>query len=168
MRALISRAIAILMKYMNKVTYVLLGIIVSAAGAGPVCADDSSPPVAPDNDYRVNRVDSIGPLGTTDIQNTPYSIAVLPLDLIENSQAVSFKDVSKYLPLVAYQEQQGPDILRPQTRGMQGGNFQNSKIDGMTMYITVATAMEQFQQIEVLNGPSASFYGLANPAGMFN
>jgi len=175
------------MKNMNKVTCLLLGISASAAGAGLACADDSSPPVAqpssaqttlprivvtgtaaPENDYRIDRLDSIGPLGTTDIQNTPYSIAVLPLDLIENSQAVNFKDVSKYLPLVAYQEQQGPDILRPQTRGMQGGNFQNTKIDGMTMYITVATAMEQFQQIEVLNGPSASFYGPANPSGMFN
>ena len=81
----------------------------------------------PDNNYRVDKLDSLGPLGTTDIRNTPYSIEVLPLDLIENSQAMNFKDVSKYLPLVAYQEQQGPDILRPQTRGMQGGNFQNSQ-----------------------------------------
>ncbi len=102
------------------------------------------------------------------ILDAPYSISVLPLDLIENSQAMNFKDVSKYLPLVAYQEQQGPDILRPQTRGMQGGNFQNSRMDGMTMYVTVANAMEQFQQIEVLNGVSASLYGPANPSGMFN
>ena len=121
-----------------------------------------------DADYRVPTLDSIGPLGTTPLLDTPYSIAVLPEDLIENSQAVNFKDVSKYLPLVAFQEQQGPDILRPQTRGMQGGNFQNSKLDGMTMFITVATAMEQFQQIEVVNGLSASLYGPANPSGMFN
>ena len=82
--------------------------------------------------------------------------------------ATNFKDVSKYLPLVAYQEQQGADILRPQTRGMQGGNFQNSRMDGMQMFITVANAMEQFQQIEVVNGVSASLYGPANPSGMFN
>jgi iron complex outermembrane receptor protein len=118
--------------------------------------------------YRVEAVDSIGPLGSVPLLDIPYSVAVLPLDLIENSQAVNFKDVSKYLPLVAYQEQQGPDILRPQTRGMQGGNFQNTRLDGMTMYITVATAMEQFQQIEVVNGLSASLYGPANPSGMFN
>ena len=121
-----------------------------------------------DGDFRVEALDSIGPLGTTPLLDTPYSVAVLPGELIENSQAVNFKDVSKYLPLVAYQEQQGPDILRPQTRGMQGGNFQNSRLDGMTMFITVATAMEQFQQIEVVNGPSASLYGPANPSGMFN
>jgi len=121
-----------------------------------------------ESDYRVPAVDSIGPLGSTPLLDTPYSVSILPEDLIQNSQAVDFRDVSKYLPLVAYQEQQGPDILRPQTRGMQGGNFQNTKLDGMTMFITVAQAMEQFQQIEVVNGLSASLYGPANPAGMFN
>src|SRR5579863_2398429 len=121
-----------------------------------------------EEDYRVPEVDSLGPLGTTPVLDIPYSIGILPQELIENSQAINFKDVSKYLPLVAYQEQQGPDILRPQTRGLQGGNFQNTKMDGMTMFITVATAMEQFQQIEVVNGLSASLYGPANPSGMFN
>jgi iron complex outermembrane receptor protein len=121
-----------------------------------------------EQNYRVPTVDSIGPLGSTPVLDVPYSIGILPHDLIENSQAVNFKDVSKYLPLVAFQEQQGPDILRPQTRGMQGGNFQNSKQDGMTMFITVAEAMEQFEQIEVVNGLSASLYGPANPSGMFN
>jgi iron complex outermembrane receptor protein len=119
-------------------------------------------------DYRVPHLDSIGPLGRTPVLDTPFSIGILPRDLIENSQAVNFRDVSKYLPLVAFQEQQGPDILRPQTRGMQGGNFQNSKQDGMTMFVTVANAMEQFEQIEVVNGLSASLYGPANPSGMFN
>ncbi len=152
--------------------------LLSLALAGPAHADQPRPGsvggtvvvtgTREDDDYRVPTLDSIGPLGTTPLLDTPYSIAVLPEDLIENSQAVNFKDVSKYLPLVAFQEQQGPDILRPQTRGMQGGNFQNSKLDGMTMFITVATAMEQFQQIEVVNGLSASLYGSANPSGMFN
>ena len=122
----------------------------------------------PEGDYRVNSVDSIGPLGSTPLLDTPYSVSVLPSEIIQNSQAINFKDVSKYLPLVAYQEQQGPDVLRPQTRGMQGGNFQNSKLDGMTMFITVANAMEEYQQIEVVNGVSASLYGPANPSGMFN
>ncbi|MGH8304415.1 MAG: TonB-dependent receptor plug domain-containing protein, partial [Steroidobacteraceae bacterium] len=127
----------------------------------------TAPREQPEN-YRATAVDSLGPLGTTPVLDTPYAIGILTRDMIENSQAVDFRDVSKYLPLVAYQEQQGPDILRPQTRGMQGGNFQNSKLDGMTMYITVANAMEQFQQIEVVNGLSASLYGPANPSGMFN
>jgi iron complex outermembrane receptor protein len=120
------------------------------------------------DDYRVQTTDSLGPLGSQKLLNVPYSVGVLTEDLIENSMATNFKDVSKYLPLVAYQEQQGPDILRPQTRGMQGGNFQNSRMDGMQFFITVANALEQFQQIEVVNGVSASLYGPANPSGMFN
>lgn len=122
----------------------------------------------PGADYRVDKVDTLGPLGATPILNVPYTIGVLPQELIENSQARNFKEVSKYLPLVSYQEQQGPQILRPQTRGLQGGNFQNSRQDGMTMYVTVANAMEQYQQIEVVNGLSAFLYGPANPSGMFN
>jgi iron complex outermembrane receptor protein len=118
--------------------------------------------------YRVDSVYSLGPLGTSKILDLPFAVSVLPRDLIENSQAKNFKDMSKYLPLVAYQEQQGPQILRPQTRGMQGGNFQNSRMDGMSMYVTVANAMEQFEQIEVVSGVSASLYGPANPSGMFN
>jgi len=123
--------------------------------------------VAEDN-YRVESVDSLGPLGSMKLLDAPYSIGMLSSELIQNSQATNFKDISKYLPLVAYQEQQGADILRPQTRGMQGGNFQNSRLEGMTFFITVANAMEQFQQIEVVNGVSASLYGPANPSGMFN
>jgi iron complex outermembrane receptor protein len=118
--------------------------------------------------YRVESVDSLGPLGSLKILDAPYTIGVLTEDLMQNTMATNFKDISKYLPLVAYQEQQGADILRPQTRGMQGGNFQNSRMDGMQFIITVANAMEQFQQIEVVNGVSASLYGPANPSGMFN
>jgi iron complex outermembrane recepter protein len=169
---------------MNKGTSCVLLALASAIFFESARADDATPPPAPaqpalprvvvtgtqtpENDYRIDALDSLGPLGMTKILDTPYSIGILPSDLIENSQATNFKDVSKYLPLVAYQEQQGAEILRPQTRGLQGGNFQNSRMDGMTMFVTVANAMEQFQQIEVVNGVSASLYGPANPSGMFN
>ncbi len=120
------------------------------------------------DEYRPPSLPSLGPLGTTPLVDVPYSVSVLPASLIENMQAVDFKEASKYLPLVSYQEQQGPDILRPMTRGMEGGNFQNTKMDGMTMFFTGTTAMEQFEDIEVVNGLSAFLYGPANPSGMFN
>ncbi len=171
---------------MNKVTAcVLLALLPvtfgeiaradDAADTPPAQSGQSSTPgvviqgtrVNEDN-YRVEAPYSIGPLGDEALQDIPYSIGILPHDLIQNSQATNFKEVSKYLPLVAFQEQQGPEILRPQTRGMQGGNFQNTRQDGMTMFFTGATAMEQIEQIEVVNGLSAFLYGPANPAGMFN
>jgi len=170
---------------MNKANYPVLLAVLPLALEAAAYADEAQqpatqPPQSPtahvtvtgtrvgEDHYRVPALDSIGPLGTTPVLDTPYSIGILPEDLIQNSQATNFKDVSKYLPLVAYQEQQGADILRPQTRGMQGGNFQNTRLDGMTLFVTVANALEQFQQIEVVNGLSASLYGPANPSGMFN
>jgi iron complex outermembrane recepter protein len=174
---------------MNKATPCVLIALLPVTFSEIATADDAAAPVQPaapaaqsstpgvvirgtrateEDNYRVAAPSSLGPLGNEKLQDIPYSIGILPHDLIQNSQATNFKDVSKYLPLVAYQEQQGSDILRPQTRGMQGGNFQNSRVDGMTMFITTATAMEQFEQIEVVNGVSASLYGPANPSGMFN
>jgi len=161
---------------------VLLTIVpLALAGAAHAAdADPSTPPTSASpeeiviqtsrdkGDYRVGILDSVGPLGSTPIIDVPYSISVLPSDLIENTQAVDFKEVSKYMPLVSYQEQQGPDILRPMTRGMQGGNFQNTKIDGMQVFFTGVTSMEQFDQIEVVSGAAGSLYGPAPPSGMFN
>ena len=93
----------------------------------------------------------------------------LPARSSRTRRPINFKDVSKYLPLVAYQEQQGPDILRPQTRGMQGGNFQNSQLDGMTMFVTVANAHGAVPADRSASTASpASLYGPANPSGMFN
>jgi iron complex outermembrane receptor protein len=111
---------------------------------------------------------SIGSLAATSILETPYMVNVLPASLIANNQAKSFKEASRYLPLIGFQEQQGSEVLRPQTRGMQGANMQNSRMDGMGIVITGANSMEMLQQIEVLNGLGGALYGPANPSGMFN
>jgi iron complex outermembrane receptor protein len=117
--------------------------------------------------YRVDTA-SIGSLAATSILETPYMVNVLPASLMANNQARSFKEASRYLPLIGFQEQQGSEVLRPQTRGMQGANMQNSRMDGMGIVITGANSMEMLQQIEVLNGLGGALYGPANPSGMFN
>jgi iron complex outermembrane receptor protein len=124
-------------------------------------------PGSAENGYRVDNV-APGVLGTAPILNTPYTISVLPSDLVTNTQVKSLRDSIKYLPLVSFQEQQGSEIIRPETRGIEGSNMQNTRMDGMGIAITSANAMEQYQQMEVVNGLGASMYGPANPSGMFN
>lgn len=109
-----------------------------------------------------------GVLGTAPIVNQPYTITVLPAQQIANTQVKSLRDAIKFLPLVSYNEQQGSEILRPYTRGIQGSIAQNTRMDGMAIAITGANAIEQYQQMEVENGLGASAYGPANPSGMFN
>jgi outer membrane receptor protein involved in Fe transport len=76
--------------------------------------------------------------------------------------------MAKYLPLVSFQEMQGPEILRPETRGMQGTNMQGDRMDGMGFAVTVPFALEEYEQIEVLSGVGGSMYGPSNPSGTFN
>jgi iron complex outermembrane receptor protein len=137
----------------------------SLALAGPT---ESVTVLGVDQAYRVGAVSSLGSSGSAPILNTPYTVNILPSELIANGQVKTFKEASKYLPLVEFQEMQGSEVLRPATRGMQGSNMQNSRMDGMGIVVTGANSMESLQQIEALNGLGGALYGPANPSGMFN
>lgn len=121
-----------------------------------------------ENAYRVEHVTPGGPLGTTPILDLPYSVNVISRQLIDDTQSRNFKEATKYLPLVSFQEMQGPEVLRPQTRGFQGSNMQNDRKDGMGFAVTTPSALEEYEQLEVVNGLGGSMYGPANPSGMFN
>jgi iron complex outermembrane receptor protein len=121
-----------------------------------------------ENAYRVDNVEAGGPLGTTPILNLPYTVNVISRQLINDTQSRNFKEAAKYLPLVMFQEMQGPEVLRPETRGMQGSNMQNDRKDGMGIAVTTPSALEEYEQIEVINGLGGPLYGPANPSGMFN
>ena len=105
---------------------------------------------------------SVGPLGNLAVLDTPLSVNVVSQDVIASQQLVSVTDAFRFLPSV-----QG-DGVRPQTRGIQGSVAQNTRLDGLNMVATTDYPIEQFEQIEVLNGLSGGIYGPANPAGTFN
>ena len=118
--------------------------------------------------YRVEAVNSLGPLGSAKLLDIPNDIAIIPATLLENVQVTSLRDAFKYVPLVQFQEMQGSEILRPATRGMQGSNYQNTRLDGMTIFVTGPNPLESMQQVEVFSGLPASVFGPSNPAGVFN
>ena len=117
--------------------------------------------------YYVSNPDR-GVMGNAPLVNQPYTITVVSADVIQNTQVKSLRDTIKYLPLVSFTEQQGPEILRPATRGVQGSIAQNTRMDGMAIAITGGNPMEQYQEMQVENGLGAAMYGPANPSGMFD
>ena len=121
-----------------------------------------------ENAYRVDNVDPVGPFGTTPILDLPYSVNVISRQLIDDTQSRNFKQAAHYLPLVTFQEMQGPEVLRPETRGMQGSNMQNDRKDGMGIAVTTPSALEEYEQVEAVTGLGGPLYGPANPSGMFN
>jgi iron complex outermembrane receptor protein len=138
--------------------------LVAASTSVTVNGDTSGTPAS---GYYVDNVDQ-GVMGNAPIVDQPYTITVMPGDEIANTQVKNFRDAMKYLPLVSFTEQQGPEILRPATRGVQGSIAQNTRMDGMAMAITGANPMEQYQALQVQQGLGAAIYGPANPSGMFD
>ena len=118
-----------------------------------------------ENAYRVDTVSTGGPLGTTPILDLPYSVNVISRELIDDTQSRNFKEAAKYLPLVFFQEMQGPEVLRPESRGMQGSNMQNDRKDGMGFAVTTPSALEEYEQLEVVDGLGGPMYGPTNPSG---
>jgi iron complex outermembrane recepter protein len=121
-----------------------------------------------DTGYRVENLAQIGTMGAKKILDMPYSITVIPSQLIQNMQAKNLRDVIKYMPLLSFQEQQGSEIIRPETRGIQGSVVQNTRMNGMAYTVTGPNPMEDLQEIEAFNGLGGAMYGPANPSGMFN
>jgi iron complex outermembrane receptor protein len=140
----------------------LFGLAVDAAAAGqadPVPEVTISASAIPP--YRADTA-SMGPLGQQSLLDTPYSLQVIPSELLQNQQIKSVAEAFRYLPSV-----QG-DNIRPQTRGLQAGVVQNTRIDGMNIAATTDYPAEQFERIEVLDGLAGALYGPSNPAGTFN
>ena len=111
---------------------------------------------------------TVGPLGEQVLANTPQAITIVPSDLILNLQSKTVNDTLRYLPSVQIRNQQGYEVSRPQARGFQGSVAQNTRIDGLSIVGTSATAAEMLDSVEVMNGLSGSLYGPATPAGVFN
>ena len=110
----------------------------------------------------------VGPLGPEVLADTPEAITIVPSDLILNLQSKTVNDTLRYLPSVQVRDQQGYEVSRPQARGFQGSVAQNTRVDGLSIVGTSATAAEMLDSVEVMNGLSGALYGPATPAGVFD
>ena len=111
---------------------------------------------------------AVGPLGDQALKDTPQAVTVVPGDLILNLQSKTVNDTLRYLPSVQVRDQQGFEVSRPQARGFQGSVAQNTRMDGLSIVGTSATAAESLDSVEVLNGLAGALNGPQTPAGVFN
>jgi iron complex outermembrane receptor protein len=149
--------------------------------AGPIPTTPPAAPIqlpqvtvtAPNGGYAATPVYSkthayFGPLGNQPIKDTPFSMTVIPEDLIVNAGLTGVNQALAYLPSVEVRDQQGDEVSRPQSRGFMGGIFQNTRLDGMNIIGTTAIPTENLSGIEVLNGLASALYGPETAAGVFN
>lgn len=110
----------------------------------------------------------LGPLGTREWIDTPYSTTTISREMINNQQAKSLSELLKYAPSTQMQARGGMDVGRPQSRGMQGGVVTNSRLDDLYMVSTTAFPVEMLDRVEIINSLTGALYGPASPAGQFN
>ncbi|WP_246683840.1 TonB-dependent receptor [Labrys sp. KNU-23] len=116
--------------------------------------------------YRASTISSLGPLGQTSIKDTPFSVSVVPRELIQNIQAQSPDDIFRISPTTRIQTPQGSG-WSPMVN-MRGFTTYDTAEDGLRHSFSHATSLEDKERIEVLTGLSGFLYGAAAPAGMIN
>ncbi|HSI49078.1 MAG TPA: TonB-dependent siderophore receptor [Ideonella sp.] len=116
--------------------------------------------------YKTKTVSSVGALGSVSLQDTPFAISVLPLQLLENLQAQSPDDLFKLTPSSRSATPQGTGWTPVvNIRGFDGSNTAE---DGLRRIYNHAAVLEDKERVEVLSGLSGFLFGAASPGGMVN
>jgi iron complex outermembrane receptor protein len=140
----------------------LPAVSVEAAAPPPPPAEGSA-----DAGYRVQNAD-LGPLGKKKELDTPFSLSDIPSDLMEQGQARNVSQIIKYNPSAQLEPRVDLDSGRPQSRGFENSNIQNTRIDGFNSYTIMAYPLEEYQDLQILNGAAGALYGASSPGGTFN
>ncbi len=116
--------------------------------------------------YRARIASSVGALGTMSLLDTPFSLSVVPRELIENVQAQSPDDIYKVNPSTRMLTSQGTGWTP--VMAIRGFQTSDTAEDGLRRPYNHAAVVEDKERVEVLNGLSGFLYGASAPAGMIN
>ncbi len=116
--------------------------------------------------YQTKIVSSMGAFGSMNLQDTPFSISVVPRELMQNIQAQSPDDIYK---LNASTRTTVPQVTSwSPAVNIRGFDGYNTAEDGLRRSYNHAAVLEDKERVEILNGLSGFFYGAAAPGGMVN
>ncbi|WP_350283678.1 TonB-dependent receptor [Nitrosomonas sp.] len=118
--------------------------------------------------YRVSNVSGIGLWGERSLRDTPYSMSVVPSDLIENVNAQNMGQIFKMNPLT-----QEPAIHNNNAIPMvtiRGFTSFNPIYDGIPLALGNGSAVSviEIDRVEILSGTSGFLYGGGRVGGAIN
>ncbi|MBK1714705.1 hypothetical protein CKO43_18230 [Rubrivivax gelatinosus] len=119
--------------------------------------------------YR-NKSAPVGVLGQKSLKDTPYSIEAYSRELMDNLQARSLADLTRFDAAISL----GSDNLVTENnslavRGIGPDFYTGQKIDGRNVRVRAADLpLEHFDSVEILKGASALLYGFGAPGGVVN
>ncbi|WP_396957962.1 TonB-dependent siderophore receptor, partial [Nitrosomonas sp.] len=118
--------------------------------------------------YRVSNISGIGLWGERSLRDTPYSISVVPSDLIENVNAQNMGQIFKMNPLT--QEPMIQNFTGVPFVTIRGFLSANPVYDGIPRTGANGTAVSviEIDRVEILSGTSGFLYGGGRVGGAIN
>ena len=110
--------------------------------------------------YKVENVTITGPWGEMKLQDTPYSILVMPSEMIENTVASDPYQLFKMNPLT--QSGYLTTLNDLPVVWIRGFEQQNPLRDGIPIYFGYGISLEDTERVEVYSGLSGFLYGAAS------
>lgn len=119
--------------------------------------------------YRVRNA-RVGALGHATLQNTPYSVDVYSREYMDNLQARSLSDLTKYDAAISIS---ADDLITENNafmiRGITPDFDTGQKIDGLNLRSRAKDLpLEHIERVEVLKGAGGFLYGFGAPGGIVN
>ena len=121
--------------------------------------------------YRTEAVKNVGALGGMALKDAPYSISVVPRELLQNIQATSMDQVFKLNPATQFTSPGDAGYASAVSmRGFGGAGSLNLANDGLRFSngYDGGNFVEEMERIEVLTGLAGFLYGPASPGGLVN
>jgi iron complex outermembrane receptor protein len=116
---------------------------------------------------KIDAVSTSGPWGNKLVIDTPYSVSVVPQDLIESVVAGDMDQIFKMNPVV--QNSAPSTVYGTPYVTIRGFDSQKGVVDGVRLSSTLTgISTEELANVEIMNGLSGFLYGVGNPGGVTN
>lgn len=108
-----------------------------------------------------------GTFGETDILDTPFSVTVIPQELLVDQQVRSLSDIARNDPSTVVSTPPGfNDTLN--VRGYNLDNSSSYRREGLIFQNQVQSPFENKAAVEIVKGPTSVRYGFTPPGGVIN
>lgn len=130
-----------------------------------VSENENSKSGSSENGYVVKELKQVGPWGEKSLQDTPYSMTVMPQELIENSISGDMDQVYKMNPII--QNSAPTSVYGTPYAAFRGFHSQVGIMDGLRLSSTsTGIAMEELERVEIINGLTGFMYGVSGSEGI--
>ncbi|MCG3678539.1 TonB-dependent receptor [Aliarcobacter butzleri] len=135
-----------------------------------ISVNDSYKNGTAENGYLSEDITGVGLWGKRSLQDTPYSMSVIPQELIENVQAKDMNQIFKMNPTTQETGQMLTGLGDAQWVTIRGFEINNPIINGIPYSTKWASTpmMQDIERVEIINGATGFLYGGGRVGGAVN